>query len=173
MLRPAEIEAVVTLALMAALSDGRSDPTEREQLKSVLETLAADEDLPSLSSIHQRVVLKQITPAEAIAALQSHEVRSMAFEIAVCVADADGKTTAKEQAFLDELEKRLGPAHEDAVAFEREAEAITLADPTAGVTSDQDIDSLVPESPVSANPQPAPPEPAGPDLAETDGIILK
>ena len=166
MLKPSEAEAVVTLALMAALSDGRSDPTERDQLKSLLESLAADEGLPSLAAIHQRVVLGQVKAAEVIAALESPEARSAAFEIAVCVAEADGKTTAKEQEFLDDLEKRLGLSHDDAVAFEREAEAITLAEPTG----DQEIDLLVPGAPGGPVPASAP---AGPDPAEADRIIMK
>lgn len=177
MLQPAEAEAVVTLALMAALSDGRSDPAERDQLKSLLESIAADEDMPSLGSIHQRVVLKQINLVELIAALKSAEARSTAFEIAVCVADADGRTTPKEQEFLDDLEKRLGLAHNDAVSFEREAEAIALAAPT----DDQEIDLLAPEpsrGPASANAAPVPARTApagrtGPDPAETDRIIMK
>ncbi len=183
MFQPAEAEAVVTLALMAALSDGRSDPTERDQLKSLLESLAADEAMPSLASIHQRVVLNQVKPSDVIAALKSPESRSAAFEIAVCVVDADGKTTAKEQAFLDELEKRLGLSHDDAVAFERDAESIALADPTAGPNISQEIDLFVPEPPAvrpqARAPTPAGPVPAvaaipsGPNPAETDRIILK
>jgi tellurite resistance protein/uncharacterized protein (DUF697 family) len=180
MLQPAEAEAVVTLALMAALSDGRSDPTERDQLKSLLQSLAADEAMPSLASIHQRVVLNQVRPSDVIAALKSPEARSAAFEIAVCVVDADGKTTSKEQAFLDELEKRLGLSHNVAVAFERDAEAIALADPTDGPTTGQEIDLFVPEPPTVRSqaraPAPAAPVPAipsGPNPAETDRIILK
>ena len=167
MLKPSEAEAIVTLALMAALSDGRSDPAEREQLKSLLESLAADEEMPSLAAIHQRVVLKQVKPSDVIAALESAEARSTAFEIAVCVVDADGKTTAREQEFLDELEKRLGLSHADAVAFEREAEAITLADPTGG----PEIDAILPGSGLA--PASAAAVPSGPDPAETDRIILK
>lgn len=189
MLQPAEAEAVVTLALMAALSDGRSGPEEREQLKSLLETIAADEDMPSLASIHQRVVLRQVKPAEVIAALESPDARRMAFEIAVCVADADGKTTDKEQAFLDTLEQRLGLTHDEAVAFEKEAEAVALADPTAGSSDDAPIDLLGPDEPADVPPVPAavaaapvvaavaadqsaPAKPAAPDPAETDRIIL-
>lgn len=169
MLRPTEAEAVVTLALMSALSDGRSDPTEREQLKSLLETLASDEQMPSLASIHQRVVLKQVKTSDLIGALESPGARAMAFEIAVCVADADGRITPKEQEFLDNLEKRLGLDHADAVAFEREAEAIMLADPTV----DREIDLVTPEVPKRLAPVPKPSTPAGPDPAETDRIVLK
>ena len=52
----------------------------------------------------------------------------MAFEMAVCVADADGKTTGGEQAFLDQLERTLGLDHGRAIAFEKDADAIALAD---------------------------------------------
>lgn len=132
MLELREAESVVAVAVFAAMSDGRTDPTEREQLRSLLDTLAADADLPSLAKFHQAVVLKRIDLPRAIAGLKGDESKRMAFEIAVCVADADGKTTSAEQAFLDQLERSLGLNHSEALAFEREADAIAEADPLAG-----------------------------------------
>ncbi|MEM9064785.1 MAG: DUF533 domain-containing protein [Planctomycetota bacterium] len=157
MMKATEAEAVVTVALMAALADGRSDPSEREQLKGLFESLAADHDLPSLSQVHQRVLLRKAKPSEVLEAIESDQAKQLAFEIAVCVADADGTITAKEQDFLDELERRLGLNHDIAVAFERDAEAVAMAEPE----SIQDIEAL-PLATVA--PAPAP---------NTDGLILK
>lgn len=130
MLEPHEAEAVLAIALMAALADGRSGEAEREQIRSLFEALEREGDLPSPAQLHQRVLLRQTTLAEQAARLTTPEAKRMGFEIAVCVADADGSTTPEEQRFLDELESRLGLDHGQAVAFEREAEAIALAPTT-------------------------------------------
>lgn len=133
MLTPKEAEAVVGIALMAALADGRTAADEREQIRSLFESLGREEDMPSLAQLHQRVLLKQTDTAQEAARLDSAEARRTAFEMAVCIADADGATTPAEQAFLDRLEKALGLDHAAAVEFEREAETIALAPVTEPV----------------------------------------
>ncbi|MEM9374420.1 MAG: tellurite resistance TerB family protein, partial [Planctomycetota bacterium] len=127
MLSEHEAEAVLTLALMAAMADGRSASDEREQIKSLLESLAEEHELPSLGALQQRVLLKKATLDGVTSALGSADARRTAFEIAVCVADADGATTDAEQRFLDTAERALGLNHDEAIAFEREAEAVALA----------------------------------------------
>ncbi len=184
-LTPAEAEAIVTLALFAAIADGRSDNAEREQVRSLLETLAAEHDLPALSQIHQRVVLKQVTPGQAADQITSPDAKRMAFEIAVCVADADGKTTDREQAFLDALEDRLGFTHDEALSFEHEAETIALAPAEA---ADDRLDPAVllgpdaakpadirPPIPLAAAPKAPTQQPAAEDPVskEVDGIVLR
>ena len=61
MLSEHEAEAVLTLALMAAMADGRSASDEREQIKSLLESLAEEHELPSPGALQQRVRLKKAT----------------------------------------------------------------------------------------------------------------
>lgn len=129
MLTSAEAEAVAALALMAALADGRTGSDEREQIRSLFQTLAADTEMPALSALHQRVIFRQTTPQAEAARLESAQAKQTAFEIAVCVADADGAITPGEQAFLDDLERQLGLDHAAALAFEREADSIALAPP--------------------------------------------
>ncbi|MEM9166869.1 MAG: TerB family tellurite resistance protein [Planctomycetota bacterium] len=178
MLEPTEAEAVVTIALMAALADGRTAAEEREQLKSLLESLAADHDLPSLGSIHQRVLLKKVGLADAAAKLRSKDARRTAFELAVIVADADGKTTENEQRFLDELERLTGTDHAEAVAFEKEAETIALA-PLPSAEDRIDPSDLLGHAPAQAglaatesSSSPSPPEP-DPVSKEVDGIVIR
>ena len=81
MLKDHEAEAVASLALMAALADGRTASDEREQIKALFETLGAEGDLPSMPQVHQRVVLRQTTPEAEASRLESDEAKQMAFEI--------------------------------------------------------------------------------------------
>lgn len=173
-----EAEGVLTVALLAAVADGRTNADERDQAKDLFETLSAEHELPSLGRIQQQVLLKKASIADAAAMLESEDARRMAFEIAVCVADADSKTTPEEQRFLDELERALAINHDDAVAFERDAEMlvgdndeiIDLAGPAAAAPFE-----LAP-LPRSAT-QPAiesAPKPAGdPASAEADKAIMR
>lgn len=129
MLSAHEAEAVVAIALMSALADGRSDPAERDQIRSLFESLDRETELTSLAQLHQRVVLNQTTLEAETARLTTDDARRMAFELAVCVADADGSASPKEQAFLDRAERLLGLDHAKAMDFEQRAESIARAEP--------------------------------------------
>jgi uncharacterized protein (DUF697 family)/tellurite resistance protein len=174
MFTPTEAEAILTVALLTATADGRSDAPEREQIRSLFESLAADADLPSLADLHRRSALRQLRLADALDALTTPEAKRAAFETAVCVAEAAGSVQPAEQAFLDELERRLGLTHEEAVAFEREAHAIALAEPDSADERLDPAELLGPQAgtpvPVEAAPAPAA---ADPRRAEIDRLILR
>jgi uncharacterized protein (DUF697 family) len=72
-------------------------------------------------------IVRRIAVATAVAALTSPETRQLAFEMAVCVCDADGVQSAGEQRFLAELRGALGLDVQQAAAYTREAEAIAAA----------------------------------------------
>ncbi|MEQ8843734.1 MAG: TerB family tellurite resistance protein [Phycisphaerales bacterium] len=127
-LSPAQARAVLALALMAAMADGRTGAEEREQLRGLFGALAGEHDLPDLPALYQDVLLRRTDATREAATLTTDAVRRMAFEMAVCVADADGRTTEAEQKFLDGLEKLLGLDHDQALAFEREADALADLD---------------------------------------------
>lgn len=165
MLSPEDAESIVAIALMAALADGRTDGEEREQLRGLFDSLATEHHLPAMPSIYQKVMLRQMTLEAAVAGLSSEESKRMAFEMAVCVADADGRATDAEQAFLDSLERALGLDHAGAVAFERDAEAIALAPADAG-GGDRPLDADALLGPIPLEPeQPAPIQRAAPAAA--------
>ena len=82
-----EQEALLTLALMAAFADGGKSDVERAEVKRIAENLAATDLNPT--ALYQRVLLRQTTPADAAAPLASLEARQPAYEIAVCVCEAD------------------------------------------------------------------------------------
>ncbi|MGP1346479.1 MAG: TerB family tellurite resistance protein [Phycisphaerales bacterium] len=159
MLSPTEAESIAAIALMAALADGRTGSEEREQLRSLFDALGAEHDLPALPALYQKVLLKQVGLGEAAAALTSDESRRMAFEMGVCIADADGKATPAEQAFLDQLENALGIHHAEAVSFERQADALAEAPIDAPSGADArdatlDPDALLGPIPLELEPQP-------------------
>lgn len=127
-LSPAQARAVLALALMAAMADGRTGAEEREQLRGLFGALGSEHDLPDLPALYQDVLLRRTDATREAQHLSSDTAKRMAFEMAVCVADADGKTTEAEQKFLDGLEKLLGLDHDQALAFEREADALADLD---------------------------------------------
>ena len=124
-----EKEAVATLCLMAAFADGHKDDGERQHIKVVVDSLEG----VSTPALYQKVLLKQVTPAEAAAALTSPQTRNLAFEMAVGVCDADGVMNADERAFLEELGRALGLSKEVGDEVTETAEALAaspLAVPT-------------------------------------------
>jgi len=146
----AEQRAVLNIMVHAALADGRKSDVERTAVRDAAESLAG-EGGAALAGVYQDVLLKRVTVADAAAALPSIEHRQLAYEMAVCVCDADGVQDAPEQAFLAELRRTLGlegdvtaaaaAAQADAIA---EAAYIPAPRPAAG--SGVRVPSRVPEA---------------------------
>jgi uncharacterized protein (DUF697 family)/tellurite resistance protein len=102
----AEQHAVLTLCLMAAFSDGTKDDRERAQIKRIAESLAPGSAL-DLPALYQDVLLGRRGLEQAAGALTTPELRNLAYEMAVCVCDADGGANAAEEAFLERLRTAL------------------------------------------------------------------
>jgi uncharacterized protein (DUF697 family)/tellurite resistance protein len=117
-------KAILTLALLAAFADGNNDNSERERIRQLAESLSdggTEHDLPRL---YQDVLLKRVTVQSAVAALGDAGQRQLAYEMAVCVCDADGRQTDAERRFLTELRTALGLSGEQTAEVEREAAAM-------------------------------------------------
>lgn len=127
---PTEQESILTLALMAAFADGAKQDAERAELKRIAGSLPHGAVQPV--ALYERVLRKQITPAQAAAPLESPELRQLAYEMAVCVCDADGAQTDPEKTFLTGLRRELKLEEKTAAAVDSAAEALaveSLADP--------------------------------------------
>ena len=122
----AEQRAVLNIMVHAALADGRKSDVERTAVRDAAESLAG-EGGAALAGVYQDVLLKRVTVADAAAALPSIEHRQLAYEMAVCVCDADGVQDAPEQAFLAELRRTLG-LEGDATAAAATAQADAIAE---------------------------------------------
>lgn len=118
-----EQKAILTICLIAAFADGSKAEEERTQIRRIFDSLATDSaiDLPGL---YQQVLLKQRTIEEAAATLTSHEMRQLAYEMAVCVCDADGVQSETEKLFLQRLSSCLALDNQATQAFAQEAETI-------------------------------------------------
>ncbi len=117
--------AILAISLFAAFADGANDDREREHIRRFAETLGAD--APDLPRLYQDVLFKRISLAQATQAITDLGQRQFAYEMAVCVCDADGRQSEVEQRFLAELKKLLG-LEGDAESQEMENRAETLAD---------------------------------------------
>ena len=117
-----ERRGILTLCLMAAFADGERSEEEREHLRQVARHLgeAAGPDL--LQSVLQR----QVTVRDAARVLTTTEARSLAYEMAVCVCDADGRLNAQERSFLREAQQALNIGEAPAATVQHEAEALMV-----------------------------------------------
>lgn len=135
-MNPEQQKSILAIALFAAFADGAKHDREREEIRRIAESLGGEAGVPDLARLYQDVLLKRISLEAATAVLQDPGERQLAYEMAVCVCDADGRQSAAEQRFLDELKILLKLDAGQAAAFEREADAIVelseAAAPLAG-----------------------------------------
>ncbi|MCX7718927.1 MAG: DUF533 domain-containing protein [Candidatus Sumerlaeaceae bacterium] len=167
---PAERDAIMAICLMAALSDGGKDEAERAKLKEIFSILEADGGAPV--EVYQRVLLKKTSPAAEAQALGSAETRMLAYEMAVCVCDADGVTNPAERAFLDDLRRVLGLTGAEPARVLDEAESLAAAPPDTPESSS----ATLPVPTAAAGAAGAAGTGAGAAAAisaETDGMILR
>lgn len=124
-MNPESQRALLTLALFAAFADGHKADSEREAIRNLADSLADDQGAHPLASLYQDVLLKRVTVPGAVAALREPEHRQLAYEMAVCVCDADGSQSAAEQQFLADLRRQLGLEHSASLRdFEAQADAV-------------------------------------------------
>lgn len=137
-----EQKAILTICLMAAFADGTKDDREREQIRRIAEGLG-EETQVNIASLYQDVLLKRRTLEDAVGDLATPEARQLAYEMAVCVCDADGVHSEAETAFLERLRSALGLDVQASTTFAAEAAAI------AGSSLEADSEAVPPISPVS------------------------
>jgi len=122
-MNPEQQQSILAIALFAAFADGAKHDREREEIRRIAESLGGS-DTPDLARLYQDVLLKRVSLDAAAAALTDPGERQLAYEMAVCVCDADGRQSEAEQRFLDQLKVLLKLDAGQAAAFEREADVI-------------------------------------------------
>lgn len=162
-----EQKAVLTIALCAAFADGSKHDRERAQIRRLAESLAGESGAPDLPRLVQDVLLKKNTLAEAVAALGEPAQRQLAYEMAVCVCDADGRQSEVERRFLAELKQGLRLDAARATEFERQADSVVeLAEAAAPASVPAQAATPAPTAVSASTPAPAGGE------AELDKSIL-
>jgi uncharacterized protein (DUF697 family)/tellurite resistance protein len=100
-----EQKAVLAVCILAAFADGSQSDLERDEIKRIADGFAAQN--PNLAATYQEVLLKKVSLADIARQISSKELRSLAYEMAVCVCHADGVLTDDETAFLSSLRNAL------------------------------------------------------------------
>ncbi len=130
-----EQQAILAIALLAAFADGHKADAEREAVRRMADNLGQEAGGAGLAQLYQDVLLRRLTLADAVKPLREPEQRMLAYEMAVCVCDADGRQTLVETAFLQDLRQRLGLAVESTAVFDQEAEDMVAVAQTASLTT--------------------------------------
>lgn len=156
---PSETKAIVTLSLLAAFVDGEKHERERAEIKRIAEGLSGADGL-NLPTLYQDVLMKRVSLASVAGELKSSEARQLAYEMAVCVCDADGTQSQAEQMFLTDVRTSLG-LDASAAKFSQQAEEIAAAVPMAAAGTA-----------VATTAAGAVAAPKTPDSAELDSTIL-
>ncbi len=139
---------IVTIALMAALADGRQEAPEQ----SAIAAIAARAGLADLEGIRRQIAAGELRVADVAAQLSDDAARRLAYETAAVVINADGVASELEQRFLVELRSSLGLS----------AEAVAGVDQTAGAIASAPVSGPVAQVGTGT--------PAGPAL---DDLILR
>jgi uncharacterized protein (DUF697 family)/tellurite resistance protein len=143
---PQEQQSITRLCLLAALVDGGKDARERAELERIVQTFPGASDL-DLRQLEEELTAGAPALAEIAAGL-SPATRQPAFELAVCVCNADGTENAAEAAFLADLRRALALDPGPAEAFEREATtvaatALAPAAPARPVPNAEEQDQMI------------------------------
>ena len=123
---PEQQEALLSIALFAAFSDGTKVEAEREEIRRIAESLSTGSNAPNLARLYQDVLLKRTGLGAAVQQLTDPSHRQLAYEMAVCVCDADGQQSDAERSFLSDLRRQLALDPAQTQAFD--AQAAALAD---------------------------------------------
>ncbi|BEP52784.1 hypothetical protein GmRootV118_00280 [Variovorax sp. V118] len=144
---PSETKAIVTLSLLAAFVDGEKHERERAEIKRIAEGLSQADGV-NLPTIYQDVLMKRVSLASVAGELKSAESRQLAYEMAVCMCDADGVQSEPERLFLMDVRSSLG-LDASAAQFSQRAEDIAAAVPAAVATSATAATPAAPQAPDS------------------------
>lgn len=155
---PSETRAIVSLSLLAAFVDGEKHERERAEIKRIAEGLSLADGV-NLPTLYQDVLMKRVSLASVAGELKSTESKQLAYEMAVCVCDADGTQSDAERMFLADVRSSLG-LDASAAQFSQQAEEIAAAVPAPAAGTG----AAVAPAAVAAAPSP--------DSAELDKSIL-
>jgi uncharacterized protein (DUF697 family)/tellurite resistance protein len=151
-MNPQQQQSILTIAMLAAFADGTKDDTEREEIRRIAQSLAADGHLPDLPRLYQDVLLRRTSLQAATAALQEPEHRQLAYEMAVCVCDVDGRQTPAERDFLAALKQALQLGAQQTADFDQQEQALAQALDPAGAPDSSASHHRAVTGPAAASP---------------------
>ena len=132
-------ESILAVCLMAAFADGNNDERERAEIKRITESIAEGADF-NTAALYQKVLQKQVTLSDVAGRLSTQESKQLAFEMAVCVCDADGALSPAEKTFLEQLREQLKLDAATSATFVNDAAAIASAPVAATAAATNNIE---------------------------------
>ena len=155
----AENESILTICLLAAFADGGKSEAERAAIKTIMGNLpVTDTDRVAL---YQSVLLGQVSVAQAAQPLERQELRHLAYEMAVCVCEADNLLSPREKSFFDQLRQALRLDSEVAARIENDVETVAFPEFSSAAPATATADNKTPAGEASATKD-----------EDTDGMIL-
>jgi uncharacterized protein (DUF697 family)/tellurite resistance protein len=133
-----ERDALLAICIRAAYADGLKDERERAEIARIAGSLAPGAAV-DLAALHQDVLLGRRTLEDAARQIETPAMRQLAYEMAVCVCDADGVHGPAEGQFLAELQRALGLDAAAAEEVHRTAAALATG-PLAPAPSGPPVD---------------------------------
>ncbi|HEX3716528.1 MAG TPA: TerB family tellurite resistance protein [Verrucomicrobiae bacterium] len=100
-----EHRAIAGICVLAAFADGNQSEGERARIQQIVSGFSG-EGL-DVASVYQDVLGGKFSLATAAGQLQSPSARALAYEMAVCVCNADGVANDSENKFLSDLHGAL------------------------------------------------------------------
>src|SRR5438094_7124119 len=144
---PHEHRTITCICVLAAFADGTQDEGERARIQQVVNGFS--EENVDLASTYQDVLEGKVSMAAASSELQSASGRALAYEMAVCVCNADGVLNDAEKRFLSDLRQalHLDPSVTDAhqeTAQAMAAQPIAPSPPSVGNAGQEaELDKLI------------------------------
>ncbi len=117
-----ENKAILCVCILAAFADGAQDETERAQIERILNGFSGQH--LDLASAYQEVLSGKLTLAQLAPQVQSSAAKALAYEMAVCVCNADGVIKEPEKQFLAELRRILQLDTQAADVHQQNAQAL-------------------------------------------------
>lgn len=124
-----EHRAIAGICVLAAFADGMQGEDERARIKQIVNGLSNDG--MDVATIYQDVLAGKLTLATAASQLQTSAARALAYEMAVCVCNADGVVNDAENNFLAGLHQALGLDSFATAAHQQSAQALAAQTPSA------------------------------------------
>ncbi|HEU0038646.1 MAG TPA: tellurite resistance TerB family protein, partial [Verrucomicrobiae bacterium] len=101
-----EQRAIIGICILAAFADGAQADDERTRIQQIVNGFSG-EGL-EVAAVYQEVLGGTLSLASAAGHLQTQSAKALAYEMSVCVCNADGVTNDAEKKFLSDLHQALG-----------------------------------------------------------------
>jgi uncharacterized protein (DUF697 family)/tellurite resistance protein len=134
-----EHKAIIYVCILAAFADGNQSEAERAQIQRILDGFS--EDHLDLSSAYQDVLGGKVALPQAVSQLQTPASKALAYEMAVCLCNADGVLSNPEQQFLTDLRQALHLNDSTTAAHQQTAQALAAPSFAPPVINDSNRDA--------------------------------